>query len=305
MKRLDRLIGAVPLAFIEAFGQNLGRLAFWLDGRHRRIVQQNIAFVFPERSPAEIRGLSRRVFEHFGVMVLETMQVPFLSRDQLTDRVRVENEALLLEAMDHPRGCLLISAHLGNWELCLLSMAARLDRSVLTVAKPIKLKAVHHWLTALRSRFGNAVVFKKGAMPAMRKALRTGRTVAILIDQGVRRTEAVEVQFLGRRTMASPAAALLALRGRMPVIPMICTREAKGRYVIKVQRPVEFERSSNLRHDIQAYTQMLMHTLEAAIQSRPEQWFWFHKRWKRTHPTLYPEYQIQRRRKRLREGRDV
>ena len=305
MKRLETLAGSLPPPLVETLGRKLGRLAFLLDWRHRRIVEQNMTFVFDELSPAQIRGLSRRVFEHYGVMVLETLQIPCLSRSQLEARVRIENEAILLEALDHPRGCLLISAHLGNWELALLAMAARLDRSVLTVAKPIKLKALNRWLTALRSRFGNAVVYKKGAMPAMVKALRARRTVAILIDHGVRRTEAVEVQFMGRRTMATPAAALLALRGRMPVIPMVCTREAQGRYVIKVQPSVEFERSGNLRRDIQAYTQKLMHPLEDAIRDSPEQWFWFHKRWKRTHPALYPEYQVQRRRKRIREGREV
>lgn len=302
MKRLNTLIGAVPGPVIETFGRRLGRLAFWLDGRHRRIVQQNLAFVFPERSRAQIHGLSRDVFEHFGIMLLETLQIPFLPRHLLENRVRIENEALLLEAMDHPRGCLLVSFHLGNWELGLLAAAARLNRSVLTVAKPVKSKMVHRWLTALRSRFGNAVVFKKGAMPAMLKTLRAGRAVAILIDQGVRRSEAVEITFLGRHAMATPAAAILALRGRMPVVPMTCTRDSQGLYTIAVKSPVVFERSGDLHNDVQAYTQLLIDSLENAIRACPEQWFWFHKRWKRTYPGLYPEYQIRRRRKRLEKG---
>lgn len=301
MKRLDRLIGTVPQSFIETVGRKLGHLVFRLDRRHRRIVEQNTAFVFPGRSPEDIRGLQRRIFEHFGIMVLEILQVPFLSRDQLTARVRVENERVLLQAMDHPRGCLLISAHLGNWELGLLAMAARLDSSVLTVAKPIKFKMLHRGLTALRSRFGNVVIFKKGAMPVMQKALRGGRTVAILIDQGVRRTEAVEVQFLGRCTMATPAAALLALRGRMPVVPIFCVRADGGHYVLKVQSPIVFERTGDLRKDIQAYTQALLHAVEEPIRAHAEQWFWFHKRWKRSHPALYPEYRELRRKKRLKK----
>lgn len=305
MKRLSALLGGVPLPLLETLGRGLGLLAYWLDLRHRRIVAQNTAFIFPDLAPRQIRTLSRRVFQHFGIMVLETLQVPFLSRDQLSERIRIEDQAILQAAMDHPRGCLLYSAHLGNWELGMLALAARLDRSVLTVAKPIKLKVLHRWLTALRSRFGNAVVFKKGAMPAMLKALRAGRTVGLLIDQGVRRTEAVEVRFLGRRTMATPAAALLARRGRMPVVPMVCIRGGDGRYVVKVLTPLVFERSHDLRRDIQACTQTLMQALEDPIRTWPEQWFWFHKRWKRTHPALYPAYQVRRRRKRIKEGRPV
>jgi len=302
VKRLDRLVGAIPLSFIEVFGVSLGCLAFSLDARHRRIVMQNIAFAFPELAPKQIHRLARRVFQHFGVMVLETLQAPFFSTDQLANRIRIEGKQVLLEAMDHPRGCLICSAHLGNWELGLMAMAAQLNRSVMTVAKPIKLKLIHRWLTALRWRFGNTVVFKKGAMSAMTKALRSGRSVAILIDQGVRRNEAVEVKFFGRRTMATPAAAFLALRNRVPVVPMVCTRDTRGCYVITVQPPVHFERSGDLQRDIQDYTQRLINSLEIAIRTYPEQWFWFHRRWKRTHPSVYPEYQKLRRRKRIKKG---
>lgn len=302
MNRTGALLGGIPLPILERTGDGLGRLAYGLDRRHRRIVEQNTAFAFPQLTPLQVRQLSHRVFRHFGIMALETLQAPFLSRSQLLGRIRIENQHLLFKAMDHPRGCLIYSAHLGNWELGFMALAARLDRPVVTVAKPIKLKIANRCLTSMRSRFGNTVVIKKGAMPVLLKALRAGRTVAVLIDQGVRRTEAVEVQFLGRRTLATPAAALLALRGRMPVVPMFCTRQEGGCYAVKVQAPVTFERTGDLRRDVVVVTQSLFQALEAAIRECPEQWFWFHRRWKRTYPSVYPEYLKLRRRKRIKKG---
>jgi KDO2-lipid IV(A) lauroyltransferase len=305
VERWMRFLSHIPTAAIETAGRGLGQLAFWLDRRHRRIVQQNIAFVFPYMSSVQVRALGRHVFHHFGMMLLETLQAPFLSQKQLLERFQIENQHILMEAMDHPRGCMIYSAHLGNWELGLLALAANLGRPILTVAKPIKLRIAHHFLTILRSRFGNQVIFKKGALPQMMKTLRAGRTVAVLIDQGVRRTEAVEVKFFGQKTMATPAAALLSLRCRMPVIPMFCVRDCNGHYIVKVEHPIHFERTGDLRNDIQACTQLLIDSLEAPIRSCPEQWFWFHKRWKRTHPGLYPEYQVLRWRKRIKKGRAV
>jgi len=84
----------------------------------------------------------------------------------------------------------------------------------------------------------------------------------------------------------------------MPVVPIFCLRGARGKYHLKVLPPVAYERTTSLRHDIQAYTQVLMEMLEDAIRNDPEQWFWFHRRWKRTYPELYPEYQALKRRKR-------
>jgi KDO2-lipid IV(A) lauroyltransferase len=302
LKKMAALIGHLPVSGLEKLGRSLGRVAYWLDIRHRRIVSQNLAFIYPEWSPRQRRRLAKRIFQHFGIVFLEILQAPFLSRTKLIERVYIEGQDILIKALDHPRGCLLYSAHLGNWEFGLLALSARLNRSTTTVAKPIKWKLAHNWLTALRSRFGNQVFFKDGAMPWMIRALREGQTLTILIDQGVRRKEAVEVTFFGKQTMATPAAALLAMRCRVPVVPIFCVRDARGQYLTKILPPVDYQRTASLRHDIQAYTQMLMDTLENAIRDNPEQWFWFHKRWKRTYPELYPEYQAIRKRKRQKKG---
>jgi Kdo2-lipid IVA lauroyltransferase/acyltransferase len=302
LTKMAALIGHLPVSGLEKIGRGFGHLAYWLDIRHRRIVSQNIAFIYPEWNSRQRRRLAKQVFQHFGIIVLEILQAPYLSRKKLVERVSVEGQDILLNAMNHPRGCLVFSAHLGNWEIGLLALSARLNRSTMTVAKPIKWKLAHNWLTALRSRFGNQVFFKEGAMPWMIRALREGRTLSILIDQGVRRKEAVEVTFFGKQTLATPAAALLALRCRMPVVPIFCLRSSRGNYHLKILPPVTYQRTASLRHDIQAYTQMIMGMLEDAIRNDPEQWFWFHRRWKRTYPELYPEYQALRRRKRKKKG---
>lgn len=300
---LARAVATIAPARLHKCGQWLGRLAYRCDWRHRRIVCQNLDFVFPDWSCRQIDDLAVRVFEHFGQVLLENLQALFLSRRQFAQRIVIEGEDILTAALAQPRGCLLFSGHLGNWEFGLLAGAAILDRTALTVAKPVKLKALHRLLTRLRSRFGNRVVFKKGALQVMTKALREGETLIMLIDQGVRRTEAVTIRFFGKRTLASPAAAYLAYRCRVPVVPIFCLRTPDGGYRLKVLPPIAAVRKAALRDDIQVFTQQLMATVEAAVRRHPEQWFWFHKRWKRTYPELHPEYQVLRRRRRIRKGR--
>ncbi len=305
LKPIAGLMGRLSVSAIEAIGGLVGWLAYTLDIRHRRIILQNLTFIYPDLNGRQTRILAKRIFRHFAIVLFEIFQLPFVSKKKLIERVRCEGLETLVEAMHHPRGCLIYSAHMGNWELGFLSLSARLNHSVLTVAKPIKWQLAHQWLTTLRSRFGNRVVFKEGAMPFMIQSLRAGHTVAVLIDQGVRRTEAVEVTFMGKRTMATPAAALLALRCRMPVVPIFCVRQSDGHYLIRVEPPVAIERTASLRDDINTYTHSLMQVLETAIRKHPEQWFWFHKRWKRTYPEIYPQYQVLRRRKRIKKGREV
>ena len=300
---IARAAAAIAPRRLHALGQRLGRLAYCCDWRHRRIVRQNLAFVFPAWTRRQIDDMAVRVFEHFGQVLLENLQALFLTRRQFAQRIVIEGEAILTGALAQSRGCLLFSGHLGNWEFGLLAGAALLDRTALTVAKPVKLKVLHRLLTRLRSRFGNRVVFKKGALQVMTKALRQGETLIMLIDQGVRRPEAVTVRFFGKRTLASPAAAYLAYRCRVPVVPIFCLRTSAGGYCLKVLPPITAARTAALRDDIQAFTQQLMATVETVVRRHPEQWFWFHKRWKRTYPELHPEYQVLRRRRRIRKGR--
>ena len=300
---LTQAVAAIAPVRLHKAGRWLGQWAYRCDLRHRRIVRQNLRFVFPERSQRQIDDLAVRVFEHFGTVLLEILQALCLSRPQFAQRIVIEGEDILMAALDQPRGCILFSGHLGNWEFGLLAGAAILDRTALTVAKPVKLQALHRLLTRLRSRFGNRVVFKKGALQVMTKALRAGETLIMLIDQGVRRPEGVEIRFLGKRTLASPAAAYLAYRCRVPVVPIFCLRAPDGDYRLQVLPPITAARRGALRDDIQAFTQQLMATVEAAVRRHPEQWFWFHKRWKRTYPELHPEYQVLRRRRRIRKGR--
>ncbi len=300
---IARWIGAVEPARLRRVGRFIGRLAYLIDLRHRRIVRRNLAVVFPEHDRDVNARLALRSFEHFGMLVLENIQALVLPREAFGRRIRIEGLAILEAALEQPRGCLLYSGHLGNWELGLLAGAAILDRTALTVAKPVKFNPVHRLLTALRSRFGNRVAFKKGALQLMTRALREGQTLIMLIDQGVRRPESVEIRFFGKRTLASPAAAYLAYRCRVPVVPIFCVRADDGDYRLHILPPVERPRTGALKTDIQAFTQLLMDTVEAAVRRHPEQWFWFHKRWKRTYPELYPEYQVLRRRRRRRKGR--
>ena len=293
-----RRAGAIKPSRLQGAGRIIGWLAYQVDIRHRRIIRRNLAFVFPERSRRERDRLALRVFQHFGTVVLESLQALVLTREQFIRRIHIKGKAILTDALAQPRGCILFSGHLGNWELGLLAGAANFNQTALTVAKPVKLKLIHRLLTALRSRFGNRVAFKKGALQLMTRALREGQTLIMLIDQGVRRPEAVEIQFFGKRTLASPAAAYLAFRCRVPVVPIFCLRTPDGTYRLEILPPVEPRRTGSLRADIQVYTQALMDTVEAAVRRHPEQWFWFHKRWKRTYPELYPEYQVLRRRRR-------
>ena len=283
-------------------GRLVGFLVYLVDGPHRRIVRRNLKFAYPNRSPQQIRRISRRVFQNLGITFLEICRLASMSQEEVLAGFRVEGLTHLMRALDSDEGLIIVSAHLGNWEAGLQYAACFLKKPVVGVAKKVRFQPLNRWLQHLRTRFGIQIIYKKGALPEMRQTLRRGGIVALLVDQS-RRREGVDVTFFNRKVTATPAAAFLSIRCRCPVLPVFCIRDADGQLTIHVNAPLKLKRTGDLRADVQINTQLITDVVEDAVRKYPDQWFWVHKRWKKYYPHLYPEYQIRRRRRSVKRQR--
>jgi KDO2-lipid IV(A) lauroyltransferase len=292
----------MPRRHIVALGRLMGRVAYGLDVPHRRIVRRNLKFTHPDWTVAKIETISRRVFENIGISLFEFLQLATVSRQQLLGRIRLVGRENLQAALQSPNGFIIVSAHLGSWETGMLWLCCYVHRPMLGVAKKIRIAPLNRWVHRLRTRFGVQIVDKKGAMSEMRRMLRQGGIVGLLVDQS-RRSEGVDVNFFGHRVTTTPAAAFLAIRCNSPVVPMFCIRDAGGRLTMVVEPALEMRRTADLRSDIQTNTQAITAVVETAVRRYPDQWFWVHKRWKKYYPHLYPEDQARRERRRQREMR--
>ncbi len=299
---LRRIVGQIAHRHVVGLGKILGRVAYLLDGPHRRIVRRNLQFAHPHWSGAKIENTSRRVFQNLGISFLEFFQMAALSREQILGRVPVVGLEHLQRAIASKNGLIIISAHLGSWETGMLYVCCSVPKPILGVVKKIRFAPLNRWVQRWRTRFGLTIVFKKGALSEMHRMLRRGGVIGLLVDQS-RRSEGVDVNFFGHRVTATPAAAFLAIRCRSPVLPIFCVRDSSGRPTVLVQRPLEIKRSGDLRTDIQAGTQLITDVVEKAVRRFPDQWFWVHKRWKKYYPDLYPEYQARRKRRHRKKGR--
>ena len=299
---LKGLVADLPQKYIVRTGKILGTLLYVLDLRHRRIVRANLQFAYPELSHDRVRRLSKRVFRNLGITFFEICQMAFLSKEDILNKFRIRGEEILWSELKKGRGLIIISAHFGNWELALQFIGCYFGISIVSVVKKVRFKPLDRWINRFRSRFGNKIVYKKGAAQEMRHAMRSGEVVGLLIDQS-RRLVGVEVDFFGQRVFATPAAAFWAIRYQCPVLPMFCFREPDGSLVIDVQPPVVIQRTNDLRTDIQVNTQTMSDAVEKNVREHPEQWFWLHKRWKKFYPDLYPQWHAGHKRRKERERR--
>jgi KDO2-lipid IV(A) lauroyltransferase len=298
------LIARIPYGYIAVGGKLLGMIAFILDRRHRRIVKHNLRFIYPDWSRDRIREFSLRIFQHVGITALELSQLTRFSRDDILRKVRVRGGEHLLNAVNASKGTILISAHLGNWEMAHMFVSCYVQTPLVMVVRRVRPNTLNQWVYRFRSRFGSVVLDKGGAFSKMGQVLRRGGLVALMIDQGTLFSEGIETRFFGKTVTATPAAAILARRYDSPVLPLFCISGKDGSFTAIVEPPLSLRKTKDVRGDLRVNTQMMNDAVERVIKAYPQQWFWFHKRWKRHYPDLYPEdLEKQRRRKEKKKAR--
>ena len=287
----------VPKNYIVKAGNILGGLAYLLDARHRRIVRRNLKFTHPQWSENHIRKLCLRIFQNMGITILEICQMTCFAKKDILQKVRIRGKENLLNTTKSPKGVIMISAHIGNWEMCHLFLSSYLQKSQVVVARNQSV-FIERIINKLRTSTGNTIISKKGAMIKLVRTLRKGKIIGLLIDQGTSRREGVDVTFFGRKTNATYAASLLAARYNCPVLPVYCIREPDAKLTVVVEPALKLHKTADVRADLQTNTQIMTNSVEKIVNLYPEQWLWFHKRWKKHHPELYPEDLAKRRRRR-------
>jgi KDO2-lipid IV(A) lauroyltransferase len=157
-------------------------------------------------------------------------------------------------------------------------------------------------LRELRERGGNSVVDSQDEMAGVRKILerlRRGGAVGILVDQCPKREKGELVPFFGRRAWSHRGPAVLALRSRATLLPafIVADPERRGGHRIRFDEPIEPERTGDMAEDVLRLTARFQRVLEDEIRSRPEDWLWLHRRWKRSPDAdgLYPIAHLRRR----------
>ena len=281
LNALVAFLGLIPIHVGQSFGRLLGRFLGIAAVGPMKSSLNGLRSVFGDRmSEKELRRLNRRVVAHFAQMLFEVPHVLKLNLENLHRYVFFENEDVMTEALARGKGCFLLTGHFGNWELMSAATALRFQTSGMVVARPADFAPVEDLLMRLRTRFGTEVIPKKKAMKKLLMGTRKNKAMGILLDQNVDWYEGVFVPFLGQPACTNKGLALIAMKTGAPVIPVFSARQPDGRYRVVFEKEVDLIRSGSKLSDTEENTALFNRIINKYIYWYPEQWFWFHKRWK-------------------------
>ena len=268
----------LPWALTWRIGRGLGWLAFHLVPIRHKVLESNLKRAFPEMDAAERRRLGLACTQHWGEGLVSTLKLWLLSKRKVKALVDApELDQLLLDAREADEPILFFTGHFGSWEMAGRYVCDFNDggSSIYRVQK----NPLSEWyLTAVRSWRKMWLVDSHLGMNDFIDALRRTRALAVVGDQ-YKRTNAAEIQFFGIPSPTPKGIAILTFKAR-PWLVFLASFQHRGRYRIEVER-VHYQSPETLTEDWTIdLIQGLTDQLEAVINRAPEQYFWFHKRWR-------------------------
>jgi KDO2-lipid IV(A) lauroyltransferase len=282
MHTIVLMMSYIPWQVGQFFGKMLGTFFAMVPIERIALSLEHIKKSFGHSmGEAEAKRLNRKVLRHFAQMFFEVPHIMRFNPGNLGKYVVFEHEENLIQATEKGKGFFFLTAHLGNWELMSAALALRFnDIGGAVVARPIDFGPLDKLVNGLRTRFGTEIIVKQRGMRRILGAVRENKGVGILLDQNVDWYEGVFVKFLGRWACTNKGLALLALKTKTPVIPVFSARQKDGRYRILIEPEVELIITGDITKDVEENTARFTDILDKHVRANPDQYFWFHKRWK-------------------------
>lgn len=274
-----RLVHVMSPAASARFGAALGSVFYAVARRRRAIIDFNLELAFPEMPAAQRTELAREVSRHFGRVALDAVRIQRLTPDELAREVTVEGEQHLQRVVAAGGGFFLLSAHLGSWEVAALMAGLMIPGGMSVIHRPLDNPLLDRELEGLRASFGNRALGKKNVSREVLGEIKRGGAVGILIDQRPRGVD-FQVPFFGRPATTHPVLARFVRKTLAPVVPIFGYWNGPARYTVSFGEVIDPAGLSDDELADEPLTQRFMEITEAAIRHAPEQWLWYHDRWR-------------------------
>jgi KDO2-lipid IV(A) lauroyltransferase len=276
---MTRIAGLLRPWSVRVFGNILGATFYVCSRRYRTVALRNLKAAYPEKTDDDIRTIAVEVFKHFARGALEFFYFLSLNQDQVASLIDLEGREHIDAALAEGRGCIIVTAHYGNWELLARKLVS-LGYKVNVIARDSDDPGMTGITTMIREHGGYRVFDRDQPIIGAFRCLKNNEILGILPDQN--EAEGVFANFFGRPVASPVGPAVLALRTGAPIVPVFAPRGYDGRYHAVVYPRLEFEPTGDDEKDTLLITDLINQAIEREVRRYPSQWLWLHDRWKRT-----------------------
>jgi KDO2-lipid IV(A) lauroyltransferase len=274
----------LPRGVARAVGSAIGALAFSVLGRLRRVGVRNLELAFPEMNSLDREATLRSEYRNLGFLLAEFCKMPDYTAEEASRFIRYEGLENFLAARERGKGVLVLTGHLGAWELSSFYhslMGMPMGMVIRRLDNPL----VDAFVNRIRCLHGNRVIHKDDFARGLIASMRAGETVGILMDTNMTPPQGVFVPFFGVLACTASGMARIAAKTGAAVVPgFLLWEQNEQKYVLHFGEELPVVRTGDAEQDALANTASFTSAIEGYIRRYPEQWLWLHRRWKTRPP---------------------
>jgi KDO2-lipid IV(A) lauroyltransferase len=241
-----------------------------------KTMRRNLRLAFPAWDAARIEETALAAWESAGRTAGEMPHLPAID-PYTSGRVEVVGVNVLDAIRESGKGAVFISGHFANWEIMPAAITKRIPSAVMTY-RALNNPHIDKRIADLRAAYGTQVNAPKGiGTRELMRALSRGAPVALMNDQKF--NEGIPVAFFGHAAMTAPGPTRMALKYKVPIVPVSTVRTGPARFRVEFHTPFLPEDTGHPEADIRRAVEQITAFLEAQVRAHPGQWFWQHRRW--------------------------
>jgi len=259
-------------------GRLLGIFIYYCVPIRKRIAVQNIKIAFPEYSPLEVKQLLKNTCKHYGMVLIDFLRQPNLNVDNISDFVKIDDETK--QVLDKYDGGIIMTGHLGNWEAFLPALGLN-GYPFVVVTQTQKSAGSQTFFNGIRDFPHVSLIPRTGSRKKMLTVLEEKKFLGLASDQNAGK-RGVNIPFFNKPASIPKGAALFHLKTGMPIIVGFCILSKDLKYNLRL-REINLSSISNEKEEaIIAINTLYSVLLEKEVREYPEQYFWFHRKWKKS-----------------------
>lgn len=266
----------LPLLLSYKLATFLSDILYYLSFRDRRNVKNNLNVILP--SSDDLPRLSREVFRNFARYLVDFFHTPErLDEAYIRAHVTINNLHHLPEVLKKGKGGIILTAHIGNWELGGF-VISRLGYPLIAVALPHKERSINNLFNSQRQSQGITIVPNNVAIRECIKGLKENRMIALLGDRDFNATGEM-MDFLGQKARIPKGPAAFSLKTGAAIIPAFLIRDGKDHFTLTIHDPIFPPEGCEERHALKTMMQKYITVIEETIRRHPTQWYMFQRFW--------------------------
>lgn len=260
---------------IAIFISDLRYLVAWED---KRVVRENLKAIFPQKTDKEIKRMRLAMFRNFAKYLVDFFCFTKLDKEWIEKKIKMKNIRYLDEALAEGKGVIILSAHIGNWELGGAALSL-LGYKLWAVVLPHQHRKVDLFFNRQRESKKLRVIPLGNSLKKCFDVFKKNHILALVADRDFSKGGGIRVDFFGKPTYLPKGPAVFSLKTGAPIIPGFIVRNNDDTFTLEFLKPIEVvplkEFDSSLRELVQRYKLII----EDYIRSYPQQWFMFRRFW--------------------------